>query len=601
MPIVGTAGHVDHGKSTLVQALTGRDPDRWDEEKQRGLTIDLGFAWTELRPGLTAGFVDVPGHERFMKNMLAGVGALDVALFVIAADELWMPQTEEHLSVLDLLDVRHGVIALTRADLVDDDTLELGQLEIPDRVEGTTLEGWPIVIVSAVTGAGLEELRSALGGALDRAGPPLDEARPRLWVDRSFVITGAGVVVTGTLTGGKVRRGETLQLFPGGHSVRVRGLQSHEREVDVAEPGSRTALNLAGIERREIERGALVAAAGQARDTGEFLADVRTVRGFDEDLTARGAFHLHVGSGVWPMRLRPVSADSIAGTGTALITPDRPIPVRMGDRFIVREVGRRAVVAGGWILDAAPRGRLAQVASTVAGLRSALEQTPDGRAEALLEARGIAVLQDLEIDSGGGTPSHGVFAGGSAATEATATALAEAVEETARSYQKANPLRAGAPKATLSTGLQLSSGMLEALLEINDVLVDEGATVRTTDFSGALSVGDAAAWEQAKGLLEADLAVPRASLLGLEQELLHALARTGDLVRVSDDLVYLPAQLDVVVEALPNLGDEFTVAEFRDALSVSRRHAVPLLEWLDAGGWTVRRGDVRSVRKQPGQ
>ena len=201
MPIVGTAGHVDHGKSTLVEALTGRDPDRWDEEKVRGLTIDLGFAWTELRPGVIAGFVDVPGHERFMKNMLAGVGALDVALFVVAADELWMPQTEEHLAVLDLLDVRHGVIAMTRADLADADMIELGQLEIQEKVAGTTLEGWPISVVSAVSGLGIEQLRVNLAQAIDNAGPPLNIGRPRLWVDRSFVISGAGVVVTGTLAG----------------------------------------------------------------------------------------------------------------------------------------------------------------------------------------------------------------------------------------------------------------------------------------------------------------------------------------------------------------------------------------------------------------
>ena len=196
MPIVGTAGHVDHGKSTLIAALTGRDPDRWKEEKERGLTIDLGFAWVELEPGLDVGFVDVPGHERFVKNMLAGVGGVDVALFVVAADEGWMPQTEEHAMVLDLLDVRHGVVALTRSDLVDEEFAELVELEVAEKLEGTSLEDAAVVRVSAVTGVGLDDLRAALRHALVRAGEPNDIGRPRLWVDRSFVISGAGTVVT---------------------------------------------------------------------------------------------------------------------------------------------------------------------------------------------------------------------------------------------------------------------------------------------------------------------------------------------------------------------------------------------------------------------
>ena len=264
MPIIATAGHVDHGKSTLVEALTGRDPDRWAEEKERGLTIDLGFAWSELATGAMVGFVDVPGHERFMKNMLAGVGAIDVALFVVAADEGWMPQSEEHLSVLDLLGVRHGVIALTRTDLVDADTVEIAELEVGDQVQGTSLAEWPIVPVSPVTGFGLDAVRSALVSQLESAGPPTNVGRPRMWVDRSFVIAGAGVVVTGTLTNGPLRRGDKLTLFPGNRPVRVRGLQSHEAEVDTAEPGTRTAINLSGVDRDLVARGALLTGAGRS-------------------------------------------------------------------------------------------------------------------------------------------------------------------------------------------------------------------------------------------------------------------------------------------------------------------------------------------------
>jgi selenocysteine-specific elongation factor len=241
MPVVGTAGHVDHGKSTLIRALTGRDPDRWEEEKRRGLTIDLGFAWMDL-DGVPVGFVDVPGHERFIKNMLAGIEAVQAALFVVAADEGWMPQSEEHLAVLDLLDLDTAVVALTRIDLVDGDTAALAALEIEEALAGTSLEGSQIVGVSAPTGQGIDELRAALASAVGRTAIE-DVGRPRLWVDRSFVISGAGTVVTGTLTGGSLAVGDEVVLWPGRHQARVRSLQSHEAARETVGPGTRAAAN----------------------------------------------------------------------------------------------------------------------------------------------------------------------------------------------------------------------------------------------------------------------------------------------------------------------------------------------------------------------
>ena len=600
MPIVGTAGHVDHGKSTLVQALTGRDPDRWAEEKERGLTIDLGFAWVELSPTVMVGFVDVPGHERFMKNMLAGVGALDVALFVVAADEGWMPQSEEHCSVLDLLGVRHGVIALTRADLADDDTLEIAELEIGDQVRGTTLAGWPIVSVSAVTGQGLDALRAALLSQLERAGAPVDVGRPRLWVDRSFVISGAGVVVTGTLTGGELSKGDTLALFPGNRSVRVRGLQSHEHEVETASPGTRTAVNLSGIDRDLIARGALLTDPAGARVTRHLLADMRTVRGLEDPLTSRGAFHMHLGSGAWPARLRPIGGAAIIDRGPALLELDDDLPVVVGDRFILREVGRRAVVAGGRVLDPAPKGRMSRIAAHVDTLRTAVDGTPNEKAQALLEARGTALLDELSVDSGGGRPGEGIFSNESVTTAAEADRLLRSIEQSVREYQDDNPLRAGVPKASLATQLSSPAELIDALLRTNDDLVDEGATVRTADFSGSLGPTEDAAWNTMQSLMAAEgLAVPRASQLGVDQELLHALIRSGRLVQITPDLVYLPDQVDEILRRLSTLADGFTVAQFRDALGVSRRQAIPLLEWLDATGRTSRRGDERVVRRRP--
>ena len=600
MPIVGTAGHVDHGKSTLVQALTGRDPDRWAEEKERGLTIDLGFAWTELASGHTVGFVDVPGHERFMKNMLAGVGALDVALFVVAADEGWMPQTEEHLSVLDLLDVRHGVIALSRADLADADTLELAELEITEQTERTAMAAWPVIPVSPVTGLGMDELRSALVAALEAAGPPDDLGAPRLWVDRSFVISGAGVVVTGTLTGGSLTRGDQLVIYPAETDVRVRGLQSHERDTDIAVPGTRTAVNLAGIDRSGATRGDLLARPDSVSATKRVLVELRTVRSLTEPLTSKGAFHLHLGSGTWPARLRPVGDAEIHESGWALVDLESDLPVTMGDRFILREVGKRAVVAGGRIIDPRPTGRLGDLAASAPALGSVLDDAPAERAQALLEARGFAALADLARDSGGGVPTRALVSAEHAITEKRATSLMAEAADVVRTYQRDNPLRDGAPKASLATSLRISPELFDLLLANSDQLVDDGATVRTADFTARFGEREESAWADARHVLAGSLAVPRAGELELDAELLHALVRSGRLVRVSDDLVYLPEQVDAIVAGLARLEDGFTVAMFRDEFELTRRQAVPLLEWLDAAGYTRRRGDTREVRKRPG-
>jgi selenocysteine-specific elongation factor len=296
------------------------------------------------------------------------------------------------------------------------------------------------------------------------------------------------------------------------------------------------------------------------------------------------------------MRLQPVSAGTIEDSGTGLISVREPLPARMGDRFIIREVGRRAVVAGGRVLDAAPSGRLAVIGLTAPALRKALDHTAADRAQALLEARGVAGIRSLDIDSGGGSPLSGIFAGDIVASLQEGAALAESLEFDIRAYQEANPLRPGTPKASLATGRGVAADLLDAIVEKSDRLVDEGAWARTADFSGSLSETDDASWRAARTALAEGLAVPRAGQLGLDQELLHALARSGQVVRIDDDLYYLPEQIEQVTGVLATLESEFTVAQFRDALAVSRRHAIPLLEWLDAQSWTVRRGDVRSVR-----
>jgi len=595
MPIIATAGHVDHGKSTLVQALTGRDPDRWREEKERGLTIDLGFAWAEI--GDTAvGFVDVPGHERFIKNMLAGVGGLDVALFVVAADEGWMPQSEEHLAVLDLLEVDHGVVALTRVDLAGPDVVELATLEVEEQLAGTSLQGWPLVAVSAVTGEGLSELAEALREALAAAGPPSDRGRPRLWIDRSFVIAGAGVVVTGTLLDGRLSRGDSVEIWPGPLPARIRALQSHESEVATAEPGTRVAANLTGLEKPDVARGHLLAPPGESATSTRFLVSARPVRTVDE-IGDRGAYQLHAGSGAWPVRVRVIAQDVL------LISAREAIPLFAGDRFILRETGRRAVVGGGRVLDPRPpRVGATELATAAAGLESALDDSPDELATRLLALRGRAPLRDLEIDSRGGRPTDAVVARDTAMDPAEADSIGAAMAATVAEFHEVSPLRPGIPKASLASALDIEPALLDVLVARRTDLVDDGSTVRAFDHGAAWSDADETAWDEAATELRASgLAAPRASQLGLRPELLHAAIRTGRLTRVAEDLAYLPEQLDEVTTRLGELPDQFTVAEFRDTMGISRRQAVPLLEWLDGQGWTTRRGDLRSIRRSRSQ
>ncbi len=601
MPIVATAGHVDHGKSTLVTALTGRDPDRWEEEKRRGLTIDLGFAWTDIG-GHRAGFVDVPGHERFIKNMLAGVGAVDVALFVVAADEGWMPQSEEHLAILDALHVAHGVVALSRVDLVDPDLAELAAAEVAEHTEGTTLATWPVVQVSALRGDGLDDLRRALAAELDAAGAPQDIGRARMWVDRAFLVGGAGLVVTGTLAEGPVQKGDTVALWPGGSEARVRTIQSHETEVDVVGPGNRVALNLTGIDRAEVPRGTMLGAAGAFAATRRLLARLEPVRAWPGAVTDRGAYHLHAGSGHWPAGVRLLGGKRVEGPTAALLTLDEPVPLRMGDRFVVREVGRRAVVAGGVVLDPRPPAA-SKAAEAAQALTAVLGADRDAWAAALLDIRGAATRSELDLDTGGGAVSDAIAVNDLVMTPPHAEATLAKLVEVTEAFHDANPMRPGIPAATLASAAGVDQPVLELLITAEGSgLTQEGATVRLTTFGVTWTPEHERTWETAQQrLAAAGLAVPRLSSLDLDRELLHAIVRDDALVIVGNDVAYLPEQIAEILHRLEGFADGFTVSEFRDTMGISRRHAVPLLEWLDNQGWTSRRGDVRTLRRRPKQ
>lgn len=578
MSVVGTAGHVDHGKSTLLQALTGRDPDRWEEEKRRGLTIDLGFVWTTLPSGREVSFVDVPGHRRFIKNMLAGIESVDAALFVVAADEGWMPQSEEHLAVLDLIGIDRAVVALTKSDRVDADLLELAQLEVADHLDGTSLAGSEIVAVSARNGTGLEALARALDGLL---GEPSTPTSPRLWIDRRFTVAGAGSVVTGTLLGGPVSVGDELMAYPAKEIVRVRGVESHEAALDRVEPHRRVALNV--VADTELHRGTMLGLANRWEPTSRLTATLRAAR-YTDELTDRGAYQVHVGTAAVSARLRTLG-------NSALLTLDEPLPLRYGDRFIVRETGRRAVVAGGVVLDPSPprRGKPLRTSAELAASLS-----PTEAADALLAIRGTESVERLVAQTGG-PPAAELIHGDVAMAPREAERLRAIAEDLVDEFHRSSPLRPGMAMATLAAKLGISIDLAEWLLSDVSTLEVEGAVVCLRGHASTLSPHQERNWEASRQKLEAgNLMPPALAELALDTETLHELMRRGELVRISQEFAYLPEAAERLREAIGSMPDGFTVADFRDAVVVSRKYAVPILEWADEVGLTRRTGDLRS-------
>lgn len=581
MPVIGTAGHVDHGKSTLIRALTGQDPDRWEEEKRRGLTIDLGFAWTSLGD-VEISFVDVPGHERFVKNMLAGIEAVDAAILVVAADEGWMPQTEEHAVILDLLDIERVVVAVTKTDRVE--TTDRVRQEVRSKLTGLAFADAPLVDVSAPSGAGLDELVGHLGRLverLDTVGPPV----PHLWIDRAFSISGAGTVVTGTLQGGSIARGDRVTIQPSGLETRIRSIQTHEHPAEVVEPRRRVACNLGGVAVSDVSRGTLMVTNRPWRETDRILVEVRPAR--YSHLNERGAFAVHMGSGAWPARLQ------LLDEATAVLRLGRPAPAVFGAPFVLRESGRRLVVGGGRILDPAPSRRRAEILASGSALRAARGR--DEAATALLEARGVSTTSDLARDTAGGSPRDGVPIGAHLCTDAAVTELIDRGTELLERFHADFPLRPGMPIASLAESLRLTAGGADDLATFAGWR-RTGASVSLQGHETQLSPEDDDRWHRIRASLGPTLKVPRVKELDIDAELLAALIAQGRVVRVSDDLVFLPEQLATIESKIRAFTEPFTVSEFRQALDLSRKYAVPLLEWFDKQGVTQRRDDVRVVR-----
>ncbi len=578
MTVIATAGHVDHGKSTLVRALTGTDPDRWAEEKERGLTIDLGFASTTLPSGRTLSLVDVPGHIRFLRNMLSGVGAVDGCLFVVAATEGWKPQSEEHLRILDLLGLTSGVVALTKIDLVDDDLRELAQLDVEEHVAGTFLDGADIVAVAAgdgPDGQGLGALRTALDKLVAEAETRLGGGTPRLWVDRAFAPPGVGAVVTGTLTGGPVAVGDELAVSsatPGAETIRIRGIQNHHRDLDRIEAGNRVALNLVGVSHHDLARGDVLVAEGAWHHSAIVDAELSVLDGLDHPVTRRGAYAAYIGSGEFPCRLR-ILADTDAEPGADLPTEiapgatgnirlylSRAVPVTPGDRFILRESGRHETVGGGRILDVDP-------------VLPATRARPDDSVERVVAERGWVDVEELERLTGTKRePTIGRWV----VHDKALTALRNEVEAL---VTEAGPL-----------GLDLAS-----LNERQRTVLETIETVRTDQ--GRAVIGpdvDPLADHPWVAALAADPFAPPGPE-GVDRGEIRELVRRG-LVVEQDGIYFAQMAIDQARAVLRDAfaaSDGLTVAEIRDLLGTTRKYALALLAHLDGNGMTRRRDDLR--------
>ena len=563
MHVVATAGHVDHGKSTLVEALTGTDPDRFAEEKARGLTIDLGFATTTLPSGAALSLVDVPGHVRFIKNMLAGVGAVDACLFVVAATEGWKPQSEEHLRILELLGVRHGVVALTKVGPADDDLVDLARLEVEERVAGTFLEGAPVVDTDAPTGVGLENLRAALDDLLAATPTAADHGRPRLWIDRAFSARGAGTVVTGTLTGGRLHTDDELAVHPAGSPVRVRALQNHHAERDELPPGSRCAVNLVGVAHDEVVRGHVLVRSDQWHHTTVVDASLRVLDRLDHPVSRRGAHVVYLGSGEYPVRMRILGPDALdPGTeGAVRIHLPEPLPLLPGDRFVLRESGRAETVGGGEVLDVDPMERASRA-------------RPDRSVDRVVRERGWVPVDELERLTG----------------ERREPDLDRWVVDPVVLHRTLEDLRNALADAG-PRGLDLVGlGELAraAVVLLDDAGVEAGRLVPA-------GVADPLADHPFVAALAASPFVPPPPD-GVDRGDLRELVRRGDVVEV-EGIFFASSAVDAAARLAARLladhPEGFTVSTFREEAGNTRKHAMPLLARLDATGMTRRRGDLR--------
>ena len=637
MRVIGTAGHVDHGKSTLVQAITGTHPDRLKEEREREMTIDLGFAWFNLPDGEEVGIVDVPGHRDFIENMLAGIGGIDAALFVVAADEGVMPQTREHLAILDILQIQGGVVALTKIDMVDDpDWLDLVEMDLHQTLLGTVLDEVPIVRVSGRTGAGIPELLAAISAALADRPPRADFGRPRLPIDRTFTIAGFGTVVTGTLTDGQLRVGDEIEILPQRLTGRIRGLQTHKRKEDIAVPGGRTAVNVSGIALDQFQRGNVLTHPGDYKPSRRLDVRFRLLPDASASLKHNTEVKLFIGAAEIVARLRLLGTEELlpGETGWLQLELTEPVVAIRGDRYILRRPSPGETLGGGLVVDAQPKGRHKRFAS---GTLSRLEALSHGSPsevlfQALLSLGAAPVKEIIErssLDSnsvpqalgelletgqilaleGSFDPAAPLTGNALVTSKGYWEQLADRSVQEVEKYHRSFPLRPGMPreelksrlKSTLRDSPRLFNAVLSKLVAEGE-LTEAGPLVKRPDHSIRFTNEQK---QRADRLLarfaQAPYAPPsvKECLSEVGEDLFAALIDLGQFVSVSSEVVFRREDYERMVAEVRNMlqmRGKITAAEVRDNFNTSRRYVLALLEHLDAIGVTVREGDYRKLK-----
>ena len=619
MFVIGTAGHVDHGKSTLVEALTGIDPDRLHEEKARGLTIDLGFAWMSLPNGTGVSVVDVPGHERFIANMLAGVGGIDLALLVVAADESVMPQTLEHLAILDLLQVSRGLVAVTKRDLVENELLELVISEVAQTVEGTTLAGSQILPVSVATGEGLDALIAAIATMLTGATPRRNLGRARLPIDRSFAMTGSGTVVTGTLIDGSLSIGDKIIIQPSGMTSRIRGIQTHKSKLETAPPGTRVAVNLVGISRKEIQRGDVLTTDEFLKPTGAIDINLRMITGAPRNINHNMLASVHTGSNEFLARVRLLDRQQV-GPGEsawAQLKLDRQVVVVKGDYFIIRSGG--STLGGGTIIavDAArhPRNhgptidRLAMLttgtdASVLLGTIRLREFNPLSQIAWYANMGTCAAVREINtlLESGDvialGT---NVDQATRLVTQVTWADMTTKIRKKLESYHADHPLQKGILREELRSWLGMEHGVYQSVIErlqSDGLLQEEGPKLKLPTHILRLSEPQEALVQKYLDSLTLSPYSPPTNS-PLTPDLLSVIVERGLVVKTSGDVVFgCQAYEEMTGKIMKHIhtAGSITIGDVRNMFTTSRKYALALLEYMDDQGLTQRVGDSRILR-----
>jgi selenocysteine-specific elongation factor len=616
--VVGTAGHIDHGKTALVKALTGVDTDRWEEEKRRGITIDLGFAPLPLADGIQASVVDVPGHEAFVKNMLAGATGIDVALLIIAADEGIMPQTEEHLAIVELLGVRRGIPVLTKRDLVDDEWLALVRTEVAARLERSRIPWHAPIAVSALSGAGVEDLKRTLVEVVEDLPDRSSDDLFRLPIDRVFALAGAGTVVTGSTWSGTIAAGATVRLLPLDRDVRVRSIQVHSQDAAQAGPGRRTALALVGVDKDEIDRGQVAVTGAGWAPTSTLDVALELLATVKKPLAVRTRIRVHLGTAEVLGRVAQVRAIAPGETSVARLLLERPLVARGGDRFVIRSFSPVTTIGGGVVLDPYPPRR-----PRVAERGFAAGQPPAERLARFVEEAGLAGVRvgDVAVRIGVlpsdvaptiAAAGKGILSVGDVLVARRAiSAEVDKLAAVVAAHHDEHPLDAGLSLQALRAGVSAPAAVLDLLVERGVKkqaweLAEGGAVVRKPGWQAVLKAraGDAGG-RLAQRLAEARWQLPTVAELQREfadpsvPALLAHLAREGSVERVDQERYAVKQALEefrrAVEETLRELGAA-TPAQFRDRLGLTRKYLIPLLEWADRRGITSRKGDTRVLR-----